>query len=120
MRVMAATVNRTSRGGQVMGKNERITREEALKAITLWEAYQHFEEDRKGSIEVGKLADLVILSDNPLTVESSTIGDIVVLQTIKGGPLGLPRASGPGAHAGGGRLTGRQSVTCRPWFTSLP
>jgi predicted amidohydrolase YtcJ len=85
MRVMAATVNRTSRGGQVMGETERISREEALKAITLWGAYQHFEEDRKGSIEVGKLADLVILSDNPLTVESSTIGDIVVLETIKEG-----------------------------------
>ena len=85
MRVMAATVNRTSREGQVMGETERISREEALKPITLWGAYQHFEEDRKGSIEVGKLADLVILSDNPLTVESSTIGNIVVLETIKEG-----------------------------------
>lgn len=85
MRVMAATVNRTSRGGQIMGENERITPEEALKAITLWGAYQHFEEDRKGSIEVGKLADLVILSDNPLTVTRSTIGDIIVLETIKEG-----------------------------------
>lgn len=102
MRVMAATVNRTSREGQVMGENERITREEALKAITLWGAYQHFEEDRKGSIEIGKLADLVILSDNPLTVESSTIGDIVVLETIKEGrsvylaPQGQVRAPAEG------------------------
>jgi predicted amidohydrolase YtcJ len=85
MRVMAATVNRTSRSGKVMGERERLTPEEALKAITLWGAYQHFEEDRKGSIEVGKLADLVVLSDNPLTVDPAAIGDIVVLETIKEG-----------------------------------
>ncbi len=85
MRVMAATVNRTSRSGQVMGAGERLTPAEALKAITLWGAYQHFEEDRKGSIEVGKLADLVVLSANPLTVDPTTIGDIVVLETIKEG-----------------------------------
>lgn len=85
MRVMAATVNRTSRSGQIMGPSERLTPEEALKAITLWGAYQHFEEDRKGSIEVGKLADLVVLSDNPLTVDRASIGDIVVLETIKEG-----------------------------------
>jgi len=85
MRVMAATVNRTSRSGQVMGPDERITPEEALKAITLWGAYQHFEEDRKGSIEVGKLADLVVLSENPLTVDPTEIGEILVLETIKEG-----------------------------------
>ncbi len=85
MRVMAATVNRTSRSGQIMGPDERLTPEEALKTITLWGAYQHFEEDRKGSIEVGKLADLVVLSDNPLTVDPAEIGDILVLETIKEG-----------------------------------
>ncbi len=85
MRVMAATVNRTSRSGQVMGPGERLTPAEALKTITLWSAYQHFEEDRKGSIEVGKLADLVVLSANPLTVDPAAIGDIVVLETIKEG-----------------------------------
>jgi hypothetical protein len=85
MRVMDATVNRTSRSGKVMGPNERITPMEALKSFTIWGAYQHFEEDTKGSLEVGKLADLVILSDNPLTVDPTTIGDIVVLETIKEG-----------------------------------
>ena len=85
MRVMAATVNRTSRSGQVMGPGERLTPAEALKTITLWSAYQHFEEDRKGSIEVGKLADLVVLSANPMTVDPAAIGDIVVLETIKEG-----------------------------------
>ncbi len=68
-----------------MGPDERLTPTEALKAITLWSAYQHFEEDRKGSIEVGKLADLVVLSENPLTVDPSQIGEIRVLETIKEG-----------------------------------
>jgi len=85
MRVMDATVNRTSRSGKVMGPNERVTPMEALKSFTIWGAYQHFEEESKGSLEVGKLADLVILSDNPLTVDPTTIGEIVVLETIKEG-----------------------------------
>lgn len=85
LNVMDATVNRTSRSGKVMGPDERTTPLEALKAVTLWGAYQHFEEDRKGSIEVGKLADLVILSANPLTVPTPDIGDILVMETIKEG-----------------------------------
>jgi len=83
--VMAATVNRTSRSGKVIGPEERLTPLEALKAVTLWGAYQHFEEETKGSIEVGKLADLVVLSDNPLTTEPMRIGEIRVIETIKGG-----------------------------------
>jgi len=85
MRVMSATVNRTSRSGKVMGPDERLTPAEALKTVTLWGAYQHFEEDRKGSIEVGKLADLVVLSENPLTIDPARIGEITVLETIKEG-----------------------------------
>ncbi len=85
MRVVWATVNRTSRSGKVMGADERVTPMEALKAITLWGAYQHFEEGSKGSIEPGKLADLVVLSANPLTVEPDAIKDIKVLETIKEG-----------------------------------
>jgi predicted amidohydrolase YtcJ len=85
MQVMSATVNRTSRSGKVMGPDERLTPLEALKCFTLWGAYQHFEEKTKGSLEVGKLADMVILSDNPLTCEPSAIGKIAVLGTIKEG-----------------------------------
>jgi predicted amidohydrolase YtcJ len=85
MQVMSATVNRVSRSGKIMGPDERLTPLEALKAITLWSAYQHFEEGRKGSIEVGKLADLVILSANPLTVDPMQLGQIKVLETIKEG-----------------------------------
>jgi len=85
MQVMWATVNRTSRSGKVMGPDERLTPLEALKTFTLWGAYQHFEDKTKGSIEPGKLADLVILDRNPLTVDPTTINQIRVLETIKEG-----------------------------------
>ncbi len=85
MQVMWATVNRVTRTGKVQGPNERVAPLEALKMITLWGASQHFEEDRKGSLEVGKLADMVILSANPLKVDPMEINKIVVLETIKEG-----------------------------------
>lgn len=78
-------VNRVSRSGTVIGAAERISPYEALKAITIDAAHQYFEERSKGSIEVGKRADLVVLSANPLTVEPMAIRDIKVLQTIKDG-----------------------------------
>ncbi len=82
MRVLSATVTRVTRSGEVLGADQRVTPYEGLKAITIWPAYQHFEEKQKGSIEVGKQADFVILSDNPLTVDPLTIADIKVLKTI--------------------------------------
>jgi predicted amidohydrolase YtcJ len=85
MQVMWTAVNRSSRSGKIIGPAERLTPAEALKSITLASARQHFEEDRKGSIEVGKLADLVILSANPLTIEPERINEIIVLETIKAG-----------------------------------
>ena len=85
MRVVWTAVERTSRTGKIIGESERLTPYEALKAITIWSAYQHFEEDSKGSLTAGKLADLVILNENPLTVEPSKIKDIIVLETIKEG-----------------------------------
>ncbi|NBF10827.1 amidohydrolase [Pseudomonas sp. Fl4BN1] len=87
MRVLAATVNRTTRSGYVLGPEQRVTPLQALKAMTLWSAYQHFEEDRKGSITPGKLADFVVLSANPLTVAPATLNDIQVLKTVKEGQV---------------------------------
>jgi predicted amidohydrolase YtcJ len=78
-------VNRVSRSGAAIGADERITPLQALKAITINAAYQYREEDSKGSIEVGKRADLVVLSDNPLTIEPMKIRNIKVLETIKDG-----------------------------------
>ncbi len=85
MRVLSATVNRVTRSGQVLGPDQRVTPYEGLKAITLWPAWQHFEENEKGSIEVGKQADFVILSADPLTIDPLTIADIKVLETINDG-----------------------------------
>jgi predicted amidohydrolase YtcJ len=56
-------------------------------------AYQLKEEASKGTLEAGKLADLVILEKNPLKVESTTIKDIVVLETIKEGKTIFTRAT---------------------------
>jgi predicted amidohydrolase YtcJ len=78
-------VNRLTRSGQVLGPDERLTAAQALRAMTIDAAYQAFEEDRKGSLEVGKLADLVILSANPLTVAPDAIREIEVVETIKQG-----------------------------------
>ncbi len=85
MVVVWTAVNRVSRSGEVIGADQRITALEALKAITINAAYQYSEERFKGSITVGKLADLVILDDNPLTVDPMKIKDIKVLETIKEG-----------------------------------
>jgi len=85
MQVAWATVNRTSRSGTVIGPDERVSSYEAMKMITLWGAEQFGEEATKGSLEPGKLADMVILSDNPLTIDPAKINTIVVLETIKDG-----------------------------------
>lgn len=85
MRLLDSAVNRTTRSGYVLGPAQRLDPLVALKAMTLWPAYQHFEESSKGSIEVGKNADLVILSENPLVIEPARLIDIEVEETIKDG-----------------------------------
>jgi len=85
MFVVWTAVNRVSRNGEVIGPDERVTPIEALRAITINAAYQYFEEKTKGSIEAGKLADLVILDRNPLEVAPMEIKDIRVVETIKEG-----------------------------------
>lgn len=85
MRVLSATVTRRTRSGRVLGPKHRVPVATALKAMTLWSAWQHFEENRKGSIEVGKLADLIVLSDNPLTIPEAQLNDLKVLATYKEG-----------------------------------
>lgn len=83
LRVLSATVNRVTRSGQVLGPNQRVEPIVGLKAITLWPAMQYNEGKSKGSIEVGKLADFAILSDNPITIDRLKIEEIKVLKTIK-------------------------------------
>jgi predicted amidohydrolase YtcJ len=85
MMILWTTVNRVSRTGTVMGPDEKLTPYEALKSITIWGAEQFFEEEKKGTLTVGKLADMVVLDKNPLKVDPMTLKDIVVLETIKEG-----------------------------------
>ena len=83
MRTVSCAVNRVSRGGQVIGENQRIPVLEALKAITSYAAYQYHEEAEKGTIAVGKYADFVVLDENPLETDAKALADIKVLMTLK-------------------------------------
>ncbi len=77
--------NRRTKEGEALGTDECISVYEAIKAITINAAYQYFEEDKKGSITVGKLADLVVLDRNPTKIKKENLRDISILETIKEG-----------------------------------
>ena len=85
MLLVWSAVTRTTRSGKTLGPEERITPRQALRAITIDAAYQYFEDDKKGSLEVGKLADITILSANPTKIPAHEIKDIQILETIKQG-----------------------------------
>jgi predicted amidohydrolase YtcJ len=85
MMILWTTVNRVSRSGTIMGPDERLTPYQALQSITSWSAWQHREENTKGSLKAGKLADLVILDQNPLKIDPMKLKDIKVVETIKEG-----------------------------------
>lgn len=85
MRVLDATVTRRSRSGDIIGPGQRVDVMTALKAMTIWPAWQHFEEKSKGSIETGKLADFVILDKDPTAIDPELIDEIKVVETIKEG-----------------------------------
>jgi predicted amidohydrolase YtcJ len=94
--VLWSAVNRVSREGEIIGPGERVSPLEALKALTIHPAYWFREEQSKGSLEVGKLADLVILDQNPLTVAPIAIKDIKVVETFKEGkPVFLAGSAHP-------------------------
>ena len=75
--------NRVSRAGVVMGEGERISVRDALLAVTRNAAYQYFEEDRKGTIAAGKLANFVVLERDPLACPPEQVRDIPILATIR-------------------------------------
>jgi len=85
MRVLDSAVNRSTRTGFVLGPDHRLDPLVALKAMTLWPAYQHFEEHDKGSLEAGKRADLVLLSADPRSVPRERLIELRVVETIKDG-----------------------------------
>ena len=78
-------VNRRTRSGMVLGPEYTVDVMEAIRAVTIYAAYQYFDEKIKGSIEPGKLADLVILDQDPLAVPKDQLKEIKVLETIKDG-----------------------------------
>jgi len=85
IRLLWSTTNRLTRSGKVLGENQKISTYDALKAMTVNAAYQHFEEDIKGTIEVGKLADLVVLSENPLSMQIQDLLNLSVVATYSHG-----------------------------------
>ncbi len=88
---MYVAVTRRSEGGTVVGQDEAITREDALRLMTRDAAYFSFDEESRGSIEVGKLGDLVVLSDDLLAVPDDRIREIQADVTIVGGEIAYER-----------------------------
>ncbi len=84
---MWCAVHRKTRSGVDIGPKEKLSPMEALRVYTINGAYASFEEDIKGSIELGKLADMVVLSDNPLEIDPWEIRNITVEKTIIGGEI---------------------------------
>ena len=80
-----AMVTRTGWNGETWGGNQRITVEEAIRVNTINGAYNSREERIKGSISPGKVADFVVLADDPHTVAPNAIKDIRIVQTVVGG-----------------------------------
>ncbi len=80
-------VNRTTKAGRPIGRSQRVSVVEALRLYTINAAFQSFDEDKLGSIEEGKLADMVILGEDILTVPTETIIDIPVEMTIVDGKI---------------------------------
>ncbi len=91
LRLLWATTNRLTRTGKVLGSEQRISTYDALSAVTRHAAYQHYEETEKGSIVVGKIADLVVLDRDPLVVSSKELLDLEVEMTISRGAIVFER-----------------------------
>ena len=84
---MWCAVNRVTPSGDVLGPDERISADQALRAATVDAAFQLRMDHEVGSIEAGKRADLAALSDDPCTVDPMAIRDIEVVGTVLGGTV---------------------------------
>ena len=85
IRLLWSTTNRMTRSGKVLGEEQKISTYSALEAMTINAAYQHFEDEIKGTIEVGKLADLVVLSEDPLSMPADELLKLKVIATYSHG-----------------------------------
>jgi predicted amidohydrolase YtcJ len=88
---MYVAVTRRTEAGQVIGERERVSREQALRMMTVDAAYLTFDEPTRGSIEVGKVGDLVVLSDDLLTCPEDRIRAITAETTVIGGRVAFQR-----------------------------
>ena len=86
-----SAITRRTRSGQVVGAEQAVTLQEALRMYTIHGALASGEGDRKGSLEVGKLADLIVLSDPILEVGIDTIRDVQVVMTVVDGQVAFER-----------------------------
>ncbi|MBM3853624.1 MAG: amidohydrolase family protein [Verrucomicrobia bacterium] len=82
---LQTAVTRRTEGGQLLGSDQRVSREEALRMLTIDAAWLSFDESRKGTIEVGKLGDLAVLTSDPLTCPEARLHEIRSVLTIVGG-----------------------------------
>jgi predicted amidohydrolase YtcJ len=73
--------------GQVIAESQALSRMEALRCATANGAYLTFDEDKKGTLEPGKFADLAVLSADPLTVEADRLAETHSLMTMVGGRI---------------------------------
>ena len=85
IRLLWSTTNRITRSGKILGPEQKISTYSALEAMTINAAYQHFEDSIKGTIEVGKLADLVVLSEDPLSMPADELLELKVMATYSHG-----------------------------------
>ena len=84
---IASAVTRTTVGGEVIGGSQALSVEDALRACTHDAAACYFADDRLGTLEVGKLADVVVLDVDPFTTEPQRLGEIDVAMTVLGGEI---------------------------------
>jgi predicted amidohydrolase YtcJ len=82
---ISAAVNRLTRGGQVIGPDQKLSVEEAIRGYTCNAARSFFAEDRIGSIETGKLGDLVVFEDDPFAIRPTELTDARIWMTVLGG-----------------------------------
>lgn len=86
-RTIWCSVNRITLNGVTIGEDEKISVLDAIKAVTINAAKQYFEDDKKGSLEKGKLADIIIIDKNPLEINPLDLYKIKILETIKSGEV---------------------------------
>jgi hypothetical protein len=91
---MQTAVTRRTEGGRVIGADQAVTIDQAMRMMTQEAAYLSFDETQKGTLEIGKFGDLAILSANPLTTPADRLRDITVFQTVVGGRVVYERPQG--------------------------